>query len=128
VGVREINEMIPKAITAGFRWWAKYPWIVFWGTLLFFVVILVLLYPPSDFFGRRTISLLFFIVLILSFIRGMFLICRRSKFGPLKALLLVVVPIMAIATMAIPRVRVHRMMAYISEIRSDLMRAADAQK
>jgi len=27
--------MIPKAITAPFRWWAKHPWIVFWVITLF---------------------------------------------------------------------------------------------
>ena len=119
--------MIPKAIRAVFRWWAKHPWIVFWGNFLVFGVIESTLHPLSVFVGR-TISLLFFIVSILSFIRGMFLICRRSKFGPLKALLLIVVPVMAIAAMAIPRYRVHRLMAYKREVRLDLMRAADAQK
>ena len=127
MGVSWTSAMIPKPIRAVFRWWAKHPWIVFWGNFLVFGVIESTLHPLSVFVGR-TISLLFFIVIILSFIRGMFLICRRSKFGPLKALLLIVVPVMAIAAMAIPRYRVHRLMAYKREVRLDLMRAADAQK
>ncbi len=119
--------MIPKAITVPFRWWTKHPWIVFWGTFLFFGVIVIPLHPASV-FVHRTISLLFFILVILSFFRGMFLICRRSKFGPLKALLLIVIPVLALSAMAIPRVVVYRKMRYVNEIKSGLTNAAAAQK
>jgi len=74
--------MIPKAITAPFRWWAKHPWIVLWGAILLYLVFIVIalgsLYRPSVFEGR-IIALLLAIVWILSFSRGVFVTWQRSK-------------------------------------------------
>ncbi len=119
--------MFPEAIRAAFRWWAKHPWMVFWGTILFFGVIVIPLHPTSV-FVRKIISLLFFILLILSFSRGIFLRWKRSKFGLLKDGLILVSLIGAIAAMAIPRVVVHRERRYIYEIETELKNAAAAQK
>jgi len=87
--------MIPETNTAPIQWWAKHPWIVFWGTILFFFVFIfasLALYRPPVFVGG-TVLLLSPIVLILSFSRGVFVTWQRSKIGALIAVaaLLIVV-------------------------------------
>jgi hypothetical protein len=105
--------MIPKPITAPFRWWAKHPWIVFWGSIPLF-------YFLSD-PHLRFVNLL---VLILSFILGMFLNWQRSK----SATIVVVVFILVSYAIIDAQFSIFRRRAYFSETRSNLMKAADAQR
>jgi len=129
--------MIPKPITAPFRWWAKHPWIVFWGIFLLIalqIVLLALLREIPLLTGTLLIDLLNFvarttvrlvpIVLILSFILGMFLNWQRSK----SATIVVVVFILVSYAIIDAQFSIFRRRAYFSEIRSNLMKAADAQR
>jgi len=91
--------MIPEAIRAAFRWWAKHPWEVFWGAILLYVVIVIALFPlhrPS-FFVRRTIWLSLELIWILSFSRGVFVTWQRSKVRAVFAVVLLVICFVLIA-------------------------------
>jgi len=102
--------MIPKGITAPFRWWAKHPWIVFWG--ITFLGSLIIIIPKlsvlSDFgpqsgtllhdllvFVYGSVLLLLLIAWILSWCRGVFVTWQRSKiravlaFSPFAILLII---------------------------------------
>ncbi len=49
--------MIPKAITAPFRWWAKDPWTAFWGIAALLIVVGILaaiVIPGSATYRART--------------------------------------------------------------------------
>jgi len=118
--------MILKAITTSIRWWAKHPWIVFWGTVLFFIVISFALVPLhlTSVFVRRAILLLFTIVLILSFFRGTFLLWQRSKIGTV--LIVVVIPVYL--AISLPGMRGYRTRTYDAEVKTNLREAALAQK
>jgi len=73
--------MIPEAMRAAFRWWAKHPWMVFWGIApLFNVAVAPLLNLIHRSMSKNALPL-FLIVLILSFFRGTFLLWQRSKIG-----------------------------------------------
>ncbi len=62
-------------IRAPFRWWAKHPWMVFWGTFpLYFVIRGSLGWFTTPYF----VFLLSATILILSFIQGIFLTWQRS--------------------------------------------------
>jgi len=126
VGVNGISGLIPKAITTSIRWWAKHPWIVFWGTILFFFVISFALVPLrlTSVFVRGTIVLLLAIVLILSFFRGTFLLWQRSKIGT--ALIVVVIPVYL--AISVPGMRGYRTRTYDAEVKKNLREAALAQK
>ncbi len=129
--------MIPKAITAPIRWWAKHPWIVFWGIFLLIALQIgllallreiplltgTLLIDLLKFVGRTTVRLVP-IVLILSFILGMFLNWQRSK----SATIVVVVFIFVSYAIIDAQFSVFRRRAYFSEIRANLRIAADAQR
>ena len=86
--------MIPKAITAPFRWWAKQPWRAFWGiTLLGLLIIIIAFHSPNP--GTLLGDVLFFTIVIciyllpiawiVSFGRGVFVTWQRSKFDAVLA-------------------------------------------
>jgi len=134
VGVSGTNSMIPMPITAPIRWWAKHPWMVFWGSFpLFYFLsepLTLVIRPLLGLVGTSVyLFLLQLIVLILTFSRGVSLIWKRSKF---RAVLVGVgVPLMFIgilAAIAIPQFAVYDRAAYQSEISSNLRIAADAQR
>ncbi len=113
-------------IRAPFRWWAKHPWMVFWGTFpLYFVI--------RDSLGWFTtpysVFLLSSTILILSFIQGIFLIWLRSGIGAV--LNNVAVPILfvgIIAVMALPQFRPYARAENDSAVKSNLKRAANAEE
>ncbi len=124
--------MIPKAITAPFRWWAKHPWIVFQGTILFFIGIVLFLsaapHPPSVFFVLRTIVLPVYIVSILSFIRGMFLMMWKRSKGDAIAVIALVVVLAAMMWLAVEMISARERFGYYSEVELELLRAAIVQE
>jgi len=128
VGVSRISAMIPKAITAPIRWWAKHPWMVSWGAILLYVIVIRLLILVLDDLVldsvNRAILLLLSIVLILSFVRAMFLNWQRSKIATIVVVVFVYVGYMQIDAWN----SVYRRSAYFSEIRSHLREAAHAQE
>jgi len=98
--VSGISRMIPKPITAPFRWWAKHPWIVVWGMIPFSFVIsyaLVILLQPS-YFVRRTILVPFIIVWILCWWKGVSVTWQRSKVRAVLAAVLFMIGFVLIAT------------------------------
>ncbi len=114
--------MIPRAIRAAFRWWTKHPWTVFWGTILI-VFLLFLLYQPSEFVSR-TILLLLAIVLILSFILGMFLRWQLSKIE-----VIVTVGFIAVfANIFIESLAYLWRWSYDSDVKANLKNAANAEE
>jgi len=113
VGASRKIAMIPKAITAPFRWWPKLTWIVFWGSIPLFYFI-------SD-PHLRFVNLL---ILIFSFIIGMILNWQRSKIATIVVVVFVFVGYAKIDG----RNSVYRRIAYFSEIRSHLREATHAQE
>jgi len=118
--------MIPKAITAPFRWWAKHPWTAFWGSIPVFYL-LGGLFQPSVFVSRIMLLPLA-IVLILSFIRGMFLQWQRSKILIAVGYIVLVVLIGFISAIAIPQFANHRRWGYDRDVKANLKIAAKAEK
>ncbi len=125
--------MIPTAVTAPFRWWAKHPWIVFWGTILFcFGIFFFPLEAPHlpSVFVIKTIVLPLYIVLILSFIRGMFLMMwKRSKGEVSKFDVIMLVMLIAAPTwLAVEVLSTRQPLGYVLEARLQLRAAAQAQE
>jgi len=128
VGWTGRSVMIPKPFTAAFRWWAKHPWRVSLGAILFHVIVIGLLKLglddlAFDFVNGHALRLLS-IVLILSFILLMFLNWQRSKIATIVFVVVIYVGYKIIDT----NTAVYRRSAYFSEIRSNLRIAADAQR
>jgi len=128
--------MIPKAITAPFRWWAKHPWIVFWGiTLLGLFSIIILAWPdlgPLGTLPRNLLVsalLLWLIAWILSFSRGVFVTWQRSK---IRAVLIAVaahlIVVGILAAIVIPGSAAYRKRQYDSDVKSNLKSAAKAEE
>ena len=124
--------MITEAIRAEFRWWAKHPWFVFWGTILIFFVYLFAshaLYRPPGFVSI-TVLLLSPIVLIFSFCRGVFVTWQRSGIGALMpgaALLLVFGFLAAMAFPQFAQFAAYRRRTYDADVKVNLKNAAKAQ-
>lgn len=118
--------MMPKAVTAPFRWWAKHPWIVFCGTILFFIgfdfFLLEDLGPTSGYVVSTIVSS--YVVLIVSFIRGMFLLWKRSKGEAILLVVCIAVPMWFIVEMHFT----HERFGYHSEVQLELLRAAILQE
>ena len=72
--------MIPEAIRAAFRWWAKHPWMTFWGItpLVLLIIIIPLGNDLLDFAYPICLPVLV-IAWILSFSRGVFVTWQRSQ-------------------------------------------------
>jgi len=134
--------MIPKAITAPIQWWAKHPWMTFWGiTLLAPLSITIALRILTDLapqpgtllqnilpFAYAICSGVVVIAWILSFSRGMFVTRQRSKIRAALitvAALLIVVGILA--AIVIPGSAAYRRRSYDSDVKSNLKNAAKAQ-
>ena len=79
--------MISKAITEPIQWWAKHPWMAFWGITLLGSISLMavnsaIIIPLSNDVLDFAHSICFPVLVIawnLSFFRGMFLTWQRSK-------------------------------------------------
>jgi len=128
VGWTGRSVMIPKPFTAAFRWWAKHPWRVSLGAILFHVIVIGLLKLglddlALDFVNGHALRLLS-IVLILSFILLMFLNWQRSKIATIMFVVVIYVGYKIIDA----NTAVYRRSAYFSEISSNLRIAADAQR
>jgi len=117
--------MIPKAITAVFRWWAKHPWIVVWGLIP--IVLLINDIPSNNaplFFNQVLV-----IAWILSFIRGVFVTWQRS--GIRAVLINVGIPFLLVYFLGgIENGRNHayRIRRYDGEVRNNLKHAAEAEE
>ncbi len=121
--------MIPEAIRAAFRWWAKHPWMAFWGITLLVPVSTIIRLGHDFIAGAYAICLLVLIIgWILSFGRGMFVTSQRSKIRAALitvAALLIVVGILA--AIVIPGSAAYRRRSYDSDVKSNLKNAAKAQ-
>jgi len=122
--------MIPEAIRPAFRWWAKHPWMAFWGITLLVPVITIIRLGHDFIAVAYAICLLVLIVgWILSFGRGMFVTWQRSKIRSVLitvAALLIVVGILA--AIAIPGSAAYRARNYDSDVKSNLKNAAKAEE
>jgi len=135
--------MISKAITTSIRWWAKHPWMTFWGiTLLAPLSIIIALRILTDLapqpgtllqnilpFVYAICSGVVVIAWILSFCRGMFVTRQRSKIRAALitvAALLIVVGILA--AIVIPGSAAYRARTYDSDVKSNLKSAAKAEE
>jgi len=122
--------MIPEAIRAAFRWWAKHPWMAFWGITLLVPVSTIIRLGHDFIAGAYAICLLVLIIgWILSFGRGMFVTWQRSKIRAVLitvATLLIVVGILAAIT--IPGSAAYRARNYDSDVKSNLKNAAKAEE
>ncbi len=127
--------MIPKHITAPFRWGANLPWMAFWGITLVLVCTITLVVSTIDPLGHGFIAVAYAICLpvlviawILSFGRGMFVTWQRSKIRAVLiavAALLIVVGILA--AIVIPGSAAYRARAYDADVKANLKNAAKAQ-
>jgi len=124
--VRGISRMIPKPITAPFRWWAKHPWTVFWASIPVFYL-LGGLFQPSVFVAR-TMALLLALVLISSFIRGMYLQWQRSRILLAVAYIVIVLFILQISVQLAMRHSAYRVRRYDAEVTATRKNAATAQE
>jgi len=116
-----------SGIRAAFRWWAKHPWIVFWGTIPI-TYLLFALYQPSVFVSR-TILLLSTIVWILSFSRGVFVTWQRA--GIIAVLIDVALPLIVVgylAAIAIPQYAFSRRRGYDGMVKAYVRSAANAEE
>jgi len=111
--------MIPKAITAPFRWWAKHPWMAFWGITLL-VPVITIIRVGHDIAVAYAICLLVLIIgWILSFGRGLFVTCPKIRAALITvAALLIVVGILA--AIVIPGSAAYRRRSYDSDVKSNL--------
>jgi len=128
--------MISEAIRAAFQWWAKHPWMTFWGlTLLCLFSITIVAWPdlgPLGTLPRNLLVsalLLLLIAWILSFSRGVFVTWQRSK---IRAVLIAVAGLLIVvgilAAIAIPGSAAYRTRQYDSDVKSNLKHAADAEE
>ncbi len=122
--------MMPKAVTAPFRWWAKHPWIVFCGTILFFIgfdfFLLEALGPTSGYVVSTIVSS--YVVLIVSFIRGMFLMMWKRSKGDAIAVIALVVVLAAMMWLAVEMLSARERFGYYSDVELELLRAAIVQE
>jgi len=121
--------MIPKAITAPFRWWAKHPWMAFWGITLLVPVITIIRLGHDFIAVAYAICLLVLIIgWILSYGRGVFVTWQRSK---IRAVLIAVAGLFIVvgilAAIVIPGSATYRRRSYDSDVKSNLKNAAKAQ-
>ena len=121
--------MIPKAITAAFRWWANHPWMTFWGITLLGLFSIIIGFTTNLFdFAYPIYFPVLVIAWILSWFRGVFVTWQRSKIRAVLiavAALLIVVGILA--AIAIPGSAAYRARTYDTAVRSHLKNAAKAQ-
>ncbi len=126
--------MIPKTITAPFRWWAKHPWMAFWVITLFGGPIVIKVIQrltafslPDDLslLGTKICVWAGIALWLGNFIYAVSVTCKRSKINAVIAVVLLVIGVALIipqtASMRRPRL-------YVEEIRSDLREAAHAQE
>ncbi len=128
--------MIPKHITAPFRWGAKHPWMAFWGITFVLVGTITLAVSTIDSLGHGFIAVAYAICLpvlviawILSFGRGMFVTLQRSK---IRAVLIAVAGLLIVvgilAAIAIPGSAAYRARAYDADVKANLKNAATAEE
>jgi len=122
--------MIPKAITAAFRWSAKHPWMAFWGlTLLGLFSIIISLRNDLPGFVYPIYFPVLVIAWILSWFRGVFVTWQRSK---IRAVLIAVAGLLIVvgilAAIAIPGSAAYRARTYDSDVKSNLKNAAKAEE
>jgi len=122
--------MIPKAITAPFRWWAKHPWMVFWAIILpapLSTIIFLsndLLLSNDILFCVHVISLLVLpIAWILSFSQEVW---QRSKVRVVLAVAAFVIPIKLIIIS--PMLSHHPTYNPDADVKSNLQNVAMAQE
>jgi len=117
--------MIPKTITAPIQWWAKHPWMVFWGLT---PIVLSIIIPTSDAL-LNFVLLLSVIAWILSWFQGMSVTWERSKVRAVLAFPASAITIIILSTITIMMDiddKSHRKYDYY--VKNNLKYAATAQE